>query len=701
MKKGRVTIVDLITNEHKELFMIKKEVLISFLLAFFYFIPFYANSKRACFYAVSMILSIYAAVVILRLSRTGSSPPGLKKLKNGLQTMFPLRFGLSNLFISLVLAQWFIQFQNRGGVERFSFSFQDILVYSSSFISLNILVQLINSITSRFHKTRFFLNSVLVFFCYNLGSYHYHTKNSLDFSVISANYMEAFSAESMQILMESVGLWELLVSLGIIAVLAVLEFYYKIRVTRAQKRPISVKLLFIIPLYCIFLVSSFPTHDDLTHFLRTVYGFYTNTSPYRIDYIPGDYPLVNESKSANRFLQANERRPNIFLIMIESFNYKFIESGNWDDEEYTPYFNRLIGRGIYVENFYANSIQTSKGHAATICSIVPSIRSKIFRRHWKLSLNTLPEILKNQGYDTIYFQAHKNLDFDNTRRFMRANGFDTVETAYRFLAKDEKRRSKRWYMRDRVFYKKFFDFLDSHTGKPSGPPIFAFLPTIYNHSGFGHIPKEQRHFYKDPQTKAQRYANSIYLVDNDLKVFFQELEERKYLQNSMIVLTGDHSYPVGDHGINHNEAGFYEESFRVPFILLWPGKVPPLRITHTAYSQMDIAPTILDILGYEGIKNHFSGESILQHPHRRHPVYLVQPYSGRYLGVVRYPYKYLFHEKTGKEYIFNIEQDPAETINIQATIAPAIKKTFKKNLRFIYRNQKLIEQNGIWPEQEQ
>ncbi|MCP5108423.1 MAG: sulfatase-like hydrolase/transferase, partial [bacterium] len=426
----------------------------------------------------------------------------------------------------------------------------------------------------------------------------------------------------------------------------------------------------------------------------------------KIDYVPGSYPLVKENKTPGAFPVTTGGKPDIFILMVESFNAGFIESRSPGGEEYTPFFNRLIQRGVYVDYFYGNSIQTGKGQVAVLCSIVPSIRSKIFREYPALSLETLPAILKKQGYETIFFQAHKDVEFDNTREFMRRHGFDRIETAFRFLDEDEKKQCEGWYMRDRVFYTKFFSYLDERASRGPRPPVFALLPTIYNHSRFNNIPVEFRYLYKKPKDKAQHYANSIRLVDEDLKVFFREFEKREYLKDTVLIITGDHSYPVGGHGIFNNEAGFYEESFRTPFLMIRPGKLPalpPARITRTAYSQLDIAPTILDMLDIAGIKNHFTGVSILRGPRGEssspptHPVYLVQPYSGRYLGVVRLPYKYLFHEKTGREYIYDIDRDPGETTDIFSIADPALKETFKKDLRFIYLNQILIEADGIWP----
>ena len=152
----------------------------------------------------------------------------------------------------------------------------------------------------------------------------------------------------------------------------------------------------------------------------------------------------------------------------------------------------------------------------------------------------------------------------------------------------------------------------------------------------------------------EKYANSMYLSDQQLKVFFTELKKRNYLKNSIIIITSDHGYPIGKHKFINNELGFYEDSFRIPFLMLWKNKISPQRIKNQVFSQVDIAPTLVDLLKLSIQRHHFQGNSIFKSSKRAKPSYLVQPYNGGYLIVVEYPFKYIKHLRTGKKFIFNI-----------------------------------------------
>ena len=157
--------------------------------------------------------------------------------------------------------------------------------------------------------------------------------------------------------------------------------------------------------------------------------------------------------------------------------------------------------------------------------------------------------------------------------------------------------------------------------------------------------------------KSQSFINSLHLADAYLKVFFDELNKRKQLHNSIVVLVGDHSYPNGQHGLHHSESGYYEESFRVPLVIVGAGK----KQVSGAYSQIDIAPTILELAGIS-VRAPFAGNSMLSN--RDSVVHLVQPYDGVYLSTLKWPYKYVLQLRTGRELLYNLDDDPDETVDI-------------------------------------
>ena len=67
------------------------------------------------------------------------------------------------------------------------------------------------------------------------------------------------------------------------------------------------------------------------------------------------------------------------------------------------------------------------------------------------------------------------------------------------------------------------------------------------------------------------------------------------MKDSLVIIVGDHAFPLGEHGNYSLESGYHEESFRVPFFIVWNDVLAPTQLSR-ASSQLDIAPTILDLM---------------------------------------------------------------------------------------------------------
>jgi phosphoglycerol transferase MdoB-like AlkP superfamily enzyme len=299
-------------------------------------------------------------------------------------------------------------------------------------------------------------------------------------------------------------------------------------------------------------------------------------------------------------------------------------------------------------------------------------------------------MLSRIGYETLFFQAHKDVHYDNTHDFLVNNGFQRVLSADSF--RKAKEDNAEWGIEDGDYYKILFEYLDRENIQK---PQFISLATIANHMRFDYLPEEKRSLYRQPRSINEDYANSIHLSDKHLKIFFDELSKREYLENSLVIITGDHSFPVGGHGISHNEAGFYDESFRTPFLMLWKNRIIPQRINYAPFSQMDIAPSVLDLLNVDEMANTFEGVSIFSKD-REKPVYLVQPYSGRYVAVVDYPLKLVKHLRSGKEYLFNLVEDPKEEINLADKSEADVIEKMRNKLSYVFLSQRLLESNNIY-----
>ncbi|WP_458401785.1 sulfatase-like hydrolase/transferase [Candidatus Avelusimicrobium sp.] len=159
------------------------------------------------------------------------------------------------------------------------------------------------------------------------------------------------------------------------------------------------------------------------------------------------------------------------------------------------------------------------------------------------------------------------------------------------------------WQRDREAQDEFLAFLDK---QDKDKPFFGFLFYDATH-GSEFDPQGPAPFQPsadginyltltkntDPAPYLNRYKNSAYYIDGLLDQVFSELQKRGLMENTLIVLTGDHGQEINDTRQNfwgHN-SNFAKYQTRVPLLIWWPGKEGaemPYRTSH-----FDLVPTLM------------------------------------------------------------------------------------------------------------
>ncbi|MEG0994086.1 MAG: sulfatase-like hydrolase/transferase [Bacteroidales bacterium] len=262
------------------------------------------------------------------------------------------------------------------------------------------------------------------------------------------------------------------------------------------------------------------------------------------------------------------KRPNVILIVLESFSAKIVEPLG-GISEVAPTMNRLYDEGIAFTNFYANSFRTDRGLVSILSGYPAQPSTSIMKYPAKTqSLPSLSGTLKNAGYD-LEFLYGGDADFTNMRSYFMSAGFNRIVADQDFPVAD---RLSKWGVND----EKTFRFLSESLKEQSQPFMKMFL-TLSSHEPFD-VPM---HKFDDP------YLNSVAYTDSCLGVFMDELKASPLWDNTLVILVPDHAmhYPAS---ISISEPGRYH----IPMI--WAGGAisKPQRID-TYGSQIDIAASLL------------------------------------------------------------------------------------------------------------
>ncbi len=162
-----------------------------------------------------------------------------------------------------------------------------------------------------------------------------------------------------------------------------------------------------------------------------------------------------------------------------------------------------------------------------------------------------------------------------------------------------------------------------------------------------------------------RYLNAISRVDTLIAKLYRDLERRGLADDTLIVITGDHGQAWGHHDTWRHGDKLYDEQCRVPMIFI-NKHLGEYAIANNCgprnpvlCSQLDIWPTMMEIVGMP-CHPKWQGKSIFNteiSPDKRRVYMWV---GGPIAGLREGDYKYVWDKEDGKEYLFNMVEDPDE-----------------------------------------
>lgn len=327
-----------------------------------------------------------------------------------------------------------------------------------------------------------------------------------------------------------------------------------------------------------------------------------NQSLYRFGSDP-EFPLVKHPIENTEPLPFQlPPKTNVILILLESVRAH--EMGAYGaNVSLTPRLDEVTRESILFSTFYSLSVITLRSEFSIHASFNPNVsRSSLYADNPDLRTFSLPEILERHGYDTHWFEA----DFGNgTKRkveFLRRNGFDNFHTAV-----PRKNPPIGWGAADEDTFDYALDVLSR-----SKQPFFAEIMTLSNHwpweAGF---PTSGRTPRSGGSNAYRQYQDGVFYTDHAVGTFIERFKKSKLAGTTAVVITGDHAYMHLDHPkIADNPVVQREVGFRVPFMIWAPGLLAPGRLD-TLGSHIDLAPTLLDLLGIRET-NAFLGTSLLR-----------------------------------------------------------------------------------------
>ena len=371
------------------------------------------------------------------------------------------------------------------------------------------------------------------------------------------------------------------------------------------------------------------------------------------------------------------QKKNVILIVVDACRADHLGALGYGRDN-TPFLQALRDSGHLrvVRSFYSASCCTYGG-------VLTMLRSQ----HWfKMTLHGfgLQDVLKRAGYKVHFLLGGDLSNFNNLKSFYGPN-LDSFS--------DGLDQSRHYTLNDDRGMFESFDKLGPYEGTPS----FLYLHLMSVHYLGPRLPEYERYTPDtgkwNPVVYGNNYDNGVVQADRNIYEIFKELKRKGYLQNSIVIITGDHGESLGERGQYGHSKNLYNEEVQPPLLIYDPEPVAYQNLEFAR--QIDVAPTILDRLGLP-IPPGWDGRSLLRDDGPR----LGYLRFGDKFAVVNHTpertIKYIYDAVAGAEEVYDETHDPHEQTNIVSTTnAQELSDLRLKILAFAPHNGvKLVSEEG-------
>ena len=445
---------------------------------------------------------------------------------------------------------------------------------------------------------------------------------------------------------------------------------------------------------------------------------------------------------------AAAERPNIlFIYTDDQAAWALGASGN--EQAITPHMDRLAREGAYLKNAFTTTPVCSPSRASLLFSRYGSEQQITDWIHPRESRGvnpqwtTFPECLAAAGYATgligKWHLGHKQPEHHPTQHgYQSFVGFLDGGTSSKNPVLEKHGEPQKYtgltadILGDEAIalikaHKEGPFFLSLHHRAPHRPwlpvadedwePYKNLDPKIPNPDYPGLLVEKVKRSMRE-------YLASVRSVDRNLGRILEVLDEEELADNTVVILTSDHGYNMGHHGIWHKGNGhwivenppaaqkniprgqrpnMYDRSLRAPALVRWPGKIAAGTVIDETISNLDWYPTLVAIgQGMlpedETIRGHnflplLRGESIDDWDNDLYAEYSTKHQSRTHMRAYRTPQWKLVRDflNEGRDALYDLQNDPAETTNLIDDPRPEVQQVVEQLHARILENMRKVD----------
>ncbi len=326
---------------------------------------------------------------------------------------------------------------------------------------------------------------------------------------------------------------------------------------------------------------------------------------------------------------------NVIAIHAESMQNFLLET-KFNGKYVTPNLRKLSKEGLYFSNFYAQeSVGTSSDSEFTYStSLLPASSGTVFVNYFDREYDTLQKQLKKKGYYTFSMHGN-NCSFWNRSTTYKSIGYDEFFCHKKSFTIDE---VVGLGLSDKSFFRQSIPIINKvkeEHQKFYGTMVMLSNHTPFNDKGVAYSDFDVSMKYEKINeetgkketlvapymegTKLGYYFKSAHYADEAIGEFIDRLDEAGLLENTVVVIYGDHDaklkkseykrfynyVPETDSVLDSDDPDYrdvdyytYELNRKVPFII-WTKDNQFQKEVKTVMGMYDVMPTLGNMLGFQ------------------------------------------------------------------------------------------------------
>ncbi len=386
---------------------------------------------------------------------------------------------------------------------------------------------------------------------------------------------------------------------------------------------------FIVMRFGLFVYQANDVVASVKPQISPLFGYDEKAKAFR-EYYANQEQTSTQNKYTNVF-----KGKNIIVIHAESIQ-NFLLDTQFNGQDVTPTLKKLAQEGLYFSNFYAqDSVGTSSDSEFTFStSLMPTSSGTVFVNYWDREYVTIQKLLKEQGYYT--FSMHGNNGSMWNRNAVHPKlGYDYFFNYTKDFKIDEKLGLG---LTDKSFFRQAIPKIQKINKEQKN--FFGTLIMLTNHTPFNDKGKPYSDFEVDYKyetideetgetitasapymegTKLGNYFKSAHYADEALAEFIEGMDQAGLLENTVLVIYGDHDAKLKKSEYNrfynydpetdtvrdaddpeYKEIGFYQYELnrKVPFIIWTKDHKYQEEITEVM-GMYDVLPTLGNMFGFK------------------------------------------------------------------------------------------------------